>query len=218
MNKGLCMLAGVGALFLLMPAIVLGWNFDYEIHGNVLESPILYDGGGLVSGGDGIFEFTLDDTGWPVGPPAARFDHIWTTYFAGNYDNTTPGAYKWVGQMPGTFYLEASNAPAGYNGWCEGSINAKITVRDIDEDGILDDVEKWADHLFDGRLSKLCTHSAGGEMAYMWGWGALASNYFNFVMPPGVDTLYNGGNLSLMPGCSTTNEPSYWGSIKALYR
>jgi hypothetical protein len=211
------MLLGAGALFLLIPSLALGWAFDYEIYGSILESPVEYDGGGLLSGGDGIFEFVLDDTGWPL-PPHARFDHIWVTYFADNWDNSSPGAYKWVGQIPGTFYLEASNAPIGYNGWCEGTIMAKITVRDLDEDGILDYNEKWADHLFDGRLSKLCDHSAGGEMAYKWGWGALASNYFNFALPPARDTLYNGGNLTLMPGCTTANEPSCWGSIKALYR
>jgi hypothetical protein len=207
---------------LLTPVVVLSWNFDYEIIGNILQSPVLYNHGGLLSGGDGRFEFTLDDTGWPV-DPAARFDHIWATYFAPNYDTNTPGAYKWVGQIPGRFYVEVNNAPYGYNGWCRGSINAKITVRDVDEDGVLDDVEKWADHLFDGRLSKLCDYPSGdpgfGEMQDKWGWGALASNYFSFRMPPALDTLYNGGNLTLTPmGCTSQNHPASWSAVKALYR
>ncbi|MFH1312916.1 MAG: hypothetical protein ABIJ00_06775 [Candidatus Eisenbacteria bacterium] len=222
MKKGFRTLFSVGAVLLLTPVVVLSWNFDYQIYGNVLQSPVMYDHGGLLSGGDGVFQFTLDDTGWPL-DPAARFDHIWATYFAGNYDDATPGAHKWVGQIPGRFYIEATNAPYGYNGWCEGSINAKITVRDIDEDGILDDVEKWADHLFDGRLSKLCDYPNGdaayGEMQDKWGWGAVASNYFSFRMPPALDTLNNGGNLTLMSiGCTTPNYPASWSAVKALYK
>jgi hypothetical protein len=222
MKKGLHTLLGVGVILLLIPVAVLGWNFDYQIYGNVLQSPVRYDSGGLTSGADGTFEFSLDDTGWPT-DPAARFDYIWATYFADNYDSSTPGAYKWVGQIPGRFYIEATNAPYGYNGWCEGSINAKITVRDIDGDGVLDESEKWADHLFDGRLSKLCDYPDGdqgyGEMRDTWGWGAVASNYFSFKMPPELDTLYNGGNLTLTSmGCQTPDSPASWGSVKALYK
>lgn len=222
MNKGFHTLLGVGAILLLTPVVVLSWNFDYEIYGNILQSPVRYDSGGLTSGGEGTFEFTLDDTGWPTNP-AARFTHIWDTYFAPNYDSTTPGAYKWVGQIPGRFYVEAINAPYGYNGWCEGSINAKITVRDVDEDGVLDDEEKWAEHLFDGRLSKLCDYPDGdlgyGEMKDKWGWGALASNYFAFKIPPELNTLHNGGNLTLTSmGCQTANSPASWSSVKALYK
>jgi hypothetical protein len=222
MNKGLHTLLSVGAILILTPVIAFGWNFDYEVYGSILQSPATYNFGGLTSGGDGSFEFTLDDTGWPV-DPVARFDHIWVTYFADNYDTTVATAYKWVGQIPGRFYIEATNAPYGYNGWCEGSINAKITVRDLDEDGVLDPEEKWGEHLFDGRLSKLCDYPdgdrGGGEMADKWGWGAVASNFLSFKMPPQLDTLYNGGNLTLTStGCETANSPASWGSVKALYR
>jgi hypothetical protein len=222
MKKGFHTLLGVGAILLLTPIVALSWSFDYEIYGNILQSPAQYNLGGLISGGDGTFEFTLDDTGWPL-DPAARFDHIWATYFAANYDNSVPEACKWVGQIPGRFRVEATNAPYGYNGWCEGSINAKITVRDLDADAVLDDEEKWADHLFDGRLSKLCDYPSGdpggGEMADKWGWGALASNYFSFKIPPQLDSLYNGGNLTLTPmGCETANSPASWSAVKALYK
>jgi hypothetical protein len=218
MANGMRILVCLGAVLLLSPALVLGWNFDYEVYGSILESPARYNLGGLTSGGDGTLEFTLDDTGWPL-TPAARFTHIWTTYFADNYVDSIPGAEKWVGEIPGMFHLEATNAPVGYNGACDGTIMAKITVRDNNPlNGILDDAEKWGDHLFDARLSKLCEHSGWGEMAFMWGWGSLASNYFSFKMPPGVDTLYDGGSLFLMPGCTTAVEPTHWGLIKALYR
>jgi hypothetical protein len=123
-----------------------------------------------------------------------------------------------VGQIPGRFYIEATAAPYGYNGWCEGSINAKITVRDFDGDQILDHGERERQHLFDGRLSRLCEDPAFGEMDCKWGWGAVASNYFSFEEEP-VDTLYNGANLTLTStGCNTGLEPATWGSVKSLYR
>jgi hypothetical protein len=84
--------------------------------------------------------------------------------------------------------------------------------------GALDLPEKWGENLFDARLSKLCTDPSGGEMACKWGWGAIASNYFSIKVPPELDTLYNGADLSLMTGCSTAVRKSTWGSIKSLYR
>jgi hypothetical protein len=217
MAKGLCLLLGLAALLLLIPTLVLGWNFDYEVYGNILVSPARYNYGGFTSGGDGVFEFTLDDTGWPT-DPTLRFYHIWDNYFAANYDSTTPGAYKWVGEFPGVFYMEVSSAPYPYNGWTHGTINAKITVRDFDEDQVLDPAEKLGEHLFDARLTKLCDHSSGGEMALNWGFGACNSNYFSFKMPPAMDTLWNGGNLNLMFPCPVASKETNWGSIKALYR
>ena len=217
MKKGLYTLLAMCALLLLTPALLSAWNFDYEIYGNILVSPVLYDSGGLTSGGEGTFEFTLSDAGWPL-DPAVRFDYIWANYFADNYDTTTEGAYKWVASFTGRFYLSATNAPYGYNGWCEGSVTATITVRDENSNGILDDEEKWADHLMNGLLSKQCEDPCGGEMVCTWGWGSLASNYFNFVMPPGVDDLYNGANLTLLATCPSAVESGSWGSIKALYR
>jgi hypothetical protein len=204
----------------LIPASGLCWHFDYEIYsqpGGILHSDPIYDGV-LTSGGDGTLRIELNDTApepWPV-DPGARFDSLWAWYFAPNYDGT-PDAAKWVGQIPGRFYLTATNAPFGYNGTCEGSINAKITVRDFNEDGILSAAEKNRQHLFDGRLSKLCTDPSTGEMECKWGWGAVASNYFSFEETP-VDTLYNGSDLTLMSGCSSAVEPATWGSIKSLYR
>ncbi len=217
MKKGCHTIVGAAVVILLIPAIAGAWSFDYDIYGNLLDSPVEYNGGSLVSGGTGFIEFTLDDTGWPLDPDA-RWDHLWTTYFEPNYDTTTPGAYRWVGHFTGRFYLEATNAPSGYNGWCEGTITPKVTIWDEDSDGVLDFDEKWGDHLFDARLSKLCDDLSAEEMACKWGWGALASNYFSIKYPPELNRLYNGGNLTLMTGCASATEPGSWGSIKALYR
>lgn len=217
MTRGHLMLIA-GLAVLLVPTALLSWNFDYEIYslaGGILHSDPVYEGS-LTSSGTGTLRITLNSTGWPT-DPAARFDYIWTTYFAANWDNST-GEAKWVGQIPGRFYINATSAPAGYLGWCEGSINAKITVRDFNGNQILEASERDRQHLFDGRLSKLCTDPAGGEMDCKWGWGAVASNYFSFEEDP-VDTLYNGANLTLMAtGCESGAEPTTWSSVKSLYR
>jgi len=202
---------------LLVPAVASSWNFDYSIisEGGIL-GPSPHYIGIFTSGAEGTFEIWFDDTGWPT-DPEERFDSLWVWYFAANYDST-PGAANWKGTIPGRFYMNTTAAPPGYVGWCEGTIQAKITVRDFNENRTLELWERNKQHLFDGRLSKLCDDPSGGEMACKWGWGAVASNYFSFVSPPGPDTLYDGGNLTLMEGCPSATEPTSWGSIKALYR
>jgi hypothetical protein len=199
----------------------MGWTFDYQIidyEGGILEDPARYTGF-LTSGGDGIIELWFDTSTWPADRDE-RFDSLWVWYFQDNYSGD-PGSMKWAGSIPGWFYVEATNASVGYNGSCVCAVVAKITVRDLNENGTLEEWElKLKQHLFDGRLSKLCQYYDDGEMDAKRGFGALSSNYFSFYPPdpPNCDTLYNGGNLSLFPGCSTGLEPSNWGSIKALYR
>jgi hypothetical protein len=218
MKKGYVVALGAALVLLLTPAISGAWHFDYEIYGNILVSPAEYGGGGLTSGGEGILELTFDETGWPTDTWQTRFSYLWENYFEPNYDSSTPGAYKWVGDFTGSFFIQTFSAPTGYLGWCRGNFSARITIWDWNANGTLDYTEKWGENLFDATLSKLCTHLSGGEMACKWGWGAIASNYFSFVIPPGVDMLYNGADLTLMPGCSTEIRPGSWGSIKALYK
>jgi hypothetical protein len=224
MTKGHFTLLACGLILLVMPSVVHGWNFDYMLFsqpGGIVNNDPVYEGT-ITSGGAGTFRITLDDTGWPpYSDPVSRFNHIWNTFFAANWD-TAAGQAKWVGQIPGRFYISTTSAPLGYNGWCEGSLNAKITVRDYNGNQVLDPAELDEQHLFDGRLSKLCDYPdgdpAGGEMANTWGWGAVASNYFSFEMWP-VDTIYNGTNLTLMTmGCTTVTEPTTWSAVKSLYR
>jgi hypothetical protein len=216
MNRGYVCFACMALALILVPAVAAAWHFDYEMYGNILESPARYDGS-LTSGGDGTIEIVIDDTDWPS-DPGERFDYLWETYFEPNYNSTTPGAYKWVGSFSGRFYLEVTNALVGYNGWCEGGIYPKITIWDPNENGVLDDEEKWGENLFDARLSKFCDDGSGGEMACKFGSGSIASNYFSFKMPPEPDTLYNGSDLMLYEGCPSAATPGSWGSIKSLYK
>ena len=232
MTKGLCVLFCLGLL--AIPATVLGWNFDYKVFdydNGILGSPAFYTGT-LTSGGTGVVEIWWDDSLWPTDPDE-RFDYLWTTYFADNYEvGVNPIPSKWVGMIPGWVYISSSGAPVGYNGECVCYIRAYITVKDWDWDTELDDWElKMKQHLFNGNLSKLCDYYESGEMVATMGSGSMSSNYFSFYpeyiasypnptsVP--VDTLYSVGVpavLNLYPFCNTSVEESSWGSIKALYR
>ncbi len=203
------------ALIVLIPTMGFCWSFNYTViaeHGILGPSPRYT--GSITSGGEGTIEIWFDDSTWPS-DPEQRFQWLWQQYFANNY-TYSPGASKWVGQILGRFYMNVTDAPSGYVGWCEGSINAKITVRDLNDNRILEQFEREQEQLFDGRLSKLCTDPGGGEMACKWGWGSLAApNKFTFTA--GADTLSDGGNLTLM-GCPSSVEETSWGGVKALYR
>ncbi len=232
MTKGLCVLFCLGLL--AIPAAVLGWNFDYQIfdyeHG-ILESPAFYTGS-ITSGGTGVVEIWWDDSLWPVDPDE-RFDSLWVWYFQDNYSvGTPPQPSKWVGMIPGWFYISASGAPVGYNGSAVCYIRAYITIKDHNWNGVLDDWElKQEQHLFNGNLSKTCDYFDDGEMMGTMGSGSISSNYFSFYpqyigswpLPTSanVDTLYSLGvpaTLNLFPMCPTAVEQTSWGSIKALYR
>jgi hypothetical protein len=218
MKKGIAI--GIALLCFGLASAASGavWNFNFSITGSLLLHPAQYSGI-FTSGGDGTLEYTLDDALWPdPADPDARFAYIWATFFAGNYDGSTPGAEKWVGSIRGTFSMSTSSAPEGYNGTCAGKILAKYTIRDLDADQVLDEEEKvnW-NNMLDGRLSKLCTDPSTGEMACKQGTGALNSNLFGFPTPPELNTLNGFGNLNLSP-CPSGVEDRTWGMIKALYR
>ncbi|MFH1219492.1 MAG: hypothetical protein V1694_03455 [Candidatus Eisenbacteria bacterium] len=219
MKKGLAIVTALLCLGLASAASGAIWNFNFQISGTIMNSPAQYSGI-FTSGGDGTLQYTLNDAAWPPpSDPAARFAYIWATYFASNYNNSTPGAEKWVGQIPGTFSMVVTNAPTGYTGTVQGRINAKYTIRDMDADGVLDEEEKvnW-NNMLDGRLAKLCTDPSTGEMACKAGTGALNHNGFGFVYPPDVNVVTGAGNLNLYLPCPSANEPSSWGTVKSLYR
>ena len=218
MKKGIVIGLVVVCALWASAALSATWNFNFYISGSLLLHPAQYSGI-LTSGGDGTIEYTNDDTGWPdPSDPAARFAYIWATYFAANYDNSTPGAEKWVGQIKGRFSMNVTTAPPGYTGTVQGGINAKYTVRDMDADGVLDEEEKidW-NNMLDARLSKLCTDPSTGEMACTQGYGAMSSHFFGFPTPPALNDLDGTGTLNLTH-CSSAVEPSSWGSVKSLYR
>ncbi len=217
-GKRICVFVSVALVVCLLPRLAHSDNlsFDYELYGTLLNSPATYSGN-LTSGAEGTFSFTINDSDWPdPSDPDARFDYIWVTYFADNFDNSTPGAWSWQAQMTGTFELNITNGPPGFNGSCWGNMAAKFTIRDINMNAILDDFEKFGENMFDGRVSIFCGNGTG-EMECKRGYGAVASNFFTFTYPPDQDTLYDGGTITLYD-CSSATNPCTWGEIKALYR
>jgi hypothetical protein len=219
MKLGLCVFVLLALLVTASAVLAAPWYFSFHVEGTIMNHPAQYSGI-FTNAADGTLEFTLNDSAWPdASDPDARFAYIWTTYFAANYNNSTPGAEKWTGSITGTFSMATTNAPVGYNGTCQGNITAKFTIRDMDADGILDEAEKFSVqyNMLDGRLSKPCALPGTGEMACKTGTGALNSNGFAFTYPPGLNLLNGNGNLNLVT-CPSANEPSSWGSVKSLYR
>jgi len=219
MKLVLCALALSCLVLLASVAMADPWYYSFQVQGTIMNHPAQYSGI-FTDAGTGTLQFTLNDAAWPdPSDQDARFAYIWSTYFAGNYNNSTPGAEKWTGSIPGTFSMATTSAPSGYNGTCQGNIIAKFTIRDMNANGILDDEEKFSIqyNMLDGRLSKPCAFPSTGEMACKQGTGALNANGFNFIYVPGIDVLNGTGNLNLV-SCPSADEPSSWGSVKSLFR
>jgi len=191
--------------------------FGWEMTGTIMDSPAQYSGS-LTWGAVGTFGFQLDDTGWPdPSGQVARWDYIFNTYFAGNYDNSTPGAYNWKGEIDGTYELVFTDAPPDFNGSVSGEFRPEITLRDIDEDGIFDPFEREGENLINGSFTISC--GAGtGELECQRGSGSMQDNYMSFPYLPATDTMTNGSGSVILSACPSAAEQSSWGSIKALYR
>lgn len=179
-------------------------------------SGVMLPGNDLV----GTFTIEIDDSAWPgetdIDP--TRFEYIWTTYFAGNY-NPAPDAEAWYGYfdsatMPSVPQFVFNTSTPG--GILAGDISIVIQVRDVDADTVLDDTEKYASHQFTGTLN-INENLATGAFVNQCGYGALGSGVFNFVDPPGVDSAQFPGEVTLHP-CSAPVESSTWSMIKELYR
>jgi hypothetical protein len=191
--------------------------FGWQLTGTIMDSPAEYSGA-LTWGAGGSFYFRLDDAGWPdPSTQAARWDYIFNTYFAGHYDNSTPGAYNWKGQVDAWYTLELNSAPPGFNGTVSGEFRPQITLRDIDEDGIFDPFEREGENLINGSFTINCNVGTG-ELATQRGTGSMQDNYMSFPYLPATDVMPNGSGSVNLSACPSALEESSWGNIKALYR
>lgn len=210
--------AFIVALVLPASAMAAWLFFGFQLSGTIMDTPAQYTGP-LTYGADGTFTFTLDDSGWPdPADQAARWDYIFNTYFAMNYDNGTPGAFNWKGYIDGWYAIDMSNAPPGFNGYISGEFRPEITLKDQDGDGIFDPFEREGDlNSINGVFTVAC--GAGtGELEHRSGGGAMQNNGLSFAFGPVIDVLPDGsGNVDL-DDCSSGAEPSSWGKVKALYR
>jgi hypothetical protein len=207
------------AISLVLPAAASAdmLFFGFELTGTIMDSPAEYSGP-MTWGASGSFYFRLDDAGWPdPSTQAARWDYIFNTYFAANYDNSTPGAYNWKGEIDGWYTLDFTSAPPGFNGSVSGEFRPQITLRDIDEDGIFDPFEREGDNLINGSFTILCNVGTG-ELACRRGTGSMQNNYMSFPYLPATDEMANGSGSVNLFDCPSATETSSWGSIKALYK
>jgi hypothetical protein len=177
--------------------------------------------GQIVGEFTGTFTIEVDDTLWPgendVDP--TRFEYIWTTFFADNYDDTED-AEAWYGvfdylTLPSTpqFVFDTS-VPGGI---LAGDISIVIMVRDGNANQVLDDPEKYYDHQYTGTLN-VNPSLATGAFVDQCGYGAVATGVFNFVDPPGVDTAQFPGFVTLEDCPPQPVESATWSAVKALYR
>jgi hypothetical protein len=213
----------VAAVAVLLGSSVAGAQDTYMLNGSgswLLDDPtysgMMFPGFDLV----GTFTIEIDDSAWPVegATDPTRFEHIWDTYFAGNYD-ATPDAEAWYGTfdgltMPSTPQFEFNTTTPG--GILAGDITIVILIRDWNANGVLDESERYQNQQFAGTLN--VNDSLGtGAFTDLCGFGALSTGVFNFVDPPGVDTAQFPGEVSLHP-CSAPVESSTWTMIKSLYQ
>jgi hypothetical protein len=213
-----------GLLAMLLAASVAGAqiHYDYMLNGSgslLLDDPTY--SGTFLYGMQGTWSISIDDTGWPGQNDVAptRFEHIWDTFFAPNYD-ATPGARAWYGYFDG---LTLASTPQFVfdtmvpGGILAGDITIVIMVRDSDNDGVLDDAEKYAAQQYVATLS-VNPSLATGAFVDLCGDGALSSGAFNFVDPPDVDTAQFPGIVDLDDCPPQPVEPVTWSTVKALYR
>jgi hypothetical protein len=175
--------------------------------------------GTFLFGLTGTWSIDVDDSGWPAeSDSTARFEHLWDTLFAENYDDT-PGAEAWYG------YLDASTLPAAPRfaftttspeGHIAGDATLVIMMRDMNGDGVRSMTEKHRNCQVTMTLT--VDFSQGeGEFFELCGNGGLGTGNLAFPNPPLDDVVQLTGSLHLFD-CPEPVESRSWGAIKARSR
>ncbi len=177
--------------------------------------------GTIDAGMAGTWTLDLDDSLWPdESDSTARFDYIWSTFFADNYNDITGGehwmGYFTAGTLPSCpLLILDTSVPGGVLG-----MNASFTVqvRDYYADGVLSQYEKHHSCQMAFTYSVETPLGTGAFMDYC-GDGSGSNGSFNFVNPPTADQLefpfFSQLNLWY---CGAPVEDSTWGAIKTLFR
>jgi len=167
----------------------------------------------------GTWTLDVDDSLWPdESDSTARFDYIWDTFFAANYDGT-PGQQSWRGYfdgatLPSVPKLTLDTTYPG--GVLVSNASFVVLVRDYYGDGELSQIEKHHACQVSMTISvetPLCT----GYFVDYCGDGSLGAGNFNFINPPDPDEITFFGQVQVW-FCGAPVEDSTWGSIKALYQ
>jgi hypothetical protein len=202
-----------------------------QAYGDFYNVQLSGAGGFMLNGADyagvidagmvGTWTLEIDDSLWPdESDSTARFNYIWDTFFAGNYNDITGGEH-WLGHfnsstLPSTPLLTLdTTVPGGTLGM---NTSFTILVRDYYADGILSQDEKHHDCQMNLTYSVEVTLGTGAFEDYC-GDGSGSNGSFNFINPPDEDLLefpfFNQINTWF---CGAPVEDSTWGTIKALYR
>ena len=177
--------------------------------------------GTIDAGMAGTWTLELDDSLWPDDSDStARFDYIWSTFFADNYNGTTGGEH-WMGYftaetLPSSPLLTLdTSVPGGVLGM---NTSFTVQVRDYYADGVLSQYEKHHSCQMAFTYSVETPLGTGAFTDYC-GEGSGSNGSFNFVNPPAADQLefpfFSQLNLWF---CGAPVEDSTWGAIKALFR
>lgn len=184
--------------------------------GDFMDSPPVF-GGAMDTGGeitDGSWSITVDDTGWPT-EPTARYDYIWDTFYADNYEAGNPSF--WKGYFDTDHGLTQLNALAitdnTFGGTMSGVCSIEIQVQDLDNDGVLDEGEFCT-----GSLAGIVIIIRNGTGVYegMCGDGNYYGSYVKDC--PLTSESWNYGMYLWLEDCTTAADSQTWGAIKALYQ
>lgn len=192
-------------------------EFDFEGFGNlVLTSPPVYSGD-VVSGDSRLVGATwfvqMDDAGWPpVSDPAARWDHIFNTFF--EYNATY---YFWTAVFDQNTLPEKPTWEINHpvNGMMSGTLIVSFTSSDDDRDGILD-VEERMFGTFEGNF--MVMKFGTGNFAMYCGEGAYNGAAFNDDPANWMDDFVTGHCILDLINCQIGTEEKSWSYIKKIYR
>ena len=191
------------------------WFFGVG-NGDFMDSPPTFTGA-MDPGGDivdGSWTIVVPDVGWPT-DPALRYQHIWDTFYAGNYTAGTPGYWKGYFDtshgLPEMCALDIVDDTNG--GTMTGVLTLEIQVEDTNNNQVLDEGEFCA-----GSLSGLVIIIREGTGYYdgLCGTGNFFGTYTK-ACPTTYET-WNFGMYLWLDDCLTPVESISWGAIKALYQ
>ena len=202
-----------------------------QAHGDFYNVQLSGSGGFMLNGADysgvidagmvGTWSLEIDDSLWPdESDSTARFNYIWETFFADNYDDINGGEH-WLGYfnastLPSTPLMTLdTTVPGGILGM---NVSFTVLVRDYYADGILSQYEKH--HACQMNFTYSVEMPLGTEtFADHCGDGSGSNGSFNFLNPPEPDTLeFPFFNQIQTWFCGAPVEEGTWGTIKALYR
>jgi hypothetical protein len=207
-------------LLLIVPALACADTYMPVLQGT---GGLMLNGadysGPILAGLAGTWTLSIDDSLWPdESDSTARFDYIWTNFFAPNYD-PSGGSESWRGYFNSTT-LPTAPVLGFYTSVPGGDLvttaSVTILVRDYYADGILSQYEKHHDCQVAITVSvetPLCTD----YFEDYCGNGSLGSGDLTFLNPPTEDSIFLNGQLTVNY-CGSPVEDETWGTIKALFR